>query len=182
MLLALTALFTAAGFAQQPATAPQAEGKAKVERRAGREGRMGRMGRMSRRGGGRFGEGPGGRARVGRRELRRLNLTDVQLQQLREIESRYAQSFRARREEMRKLQEVRRGGGTLTPEQQESVRRMREELRAGADKMRGEIQNLLTPEQREQMRKQREEMRLRREEFKTRRTQRTGDAVKPPVQ
>jgi Spy/CpxP family protein refolding chaperone len=175
--LALTALFAVAGLAQQPATAPQSKDKANVERRMGREGRLGRRG-----GGGPFDEGRGDGARIERRELKRLNLTDAQRQQMREIESRYAQSFRAQREELRKLQEVRRGGGTLTPEQQESARRMREELRASAERMRGEVQNLLTPEQREQMRKQREEMRLRREEFKTRRTQRTGDAVKPPVE
>jgi Spy/CpxP family protein refolding chaperone len=175
LLLALTALFAVAGFAQQT-PAPKTEGKSDVERRMGREGRMGRHD-----GGGRFGEGHGGRG-MERRELRRLNLTDAQRQQMREIESRYAQSFRTQREEMRKLHELRQGGGTLTPEQQESARRMREELRANAERMRGEIQNLLTPEQREQMRKQREEMKARREEFKSRRTERTGDAVKPPVQ
>lgn len=179
LLLALTALFAVAGFAQQT-PAPKTEGKADVERRMGREGRGGRMGRHD--GGGRFGEGHGGRGGMERRELRRLNLTDAQRQQMREIESRYAQSFRTQREEMRKLHELRQSGGTLMPEQQESARRMREELRANADKMRGEIQNLLTPEQREQMRKQREEMKQRREEFKSRRTERTGDAAKPPAQ
>jgi Spy/CpxP family protein refolding chaperone len=180
LLLALTALFAVAGFAQQPTTTgQQSEDKANVERRVRREGRMGRMGRH---GGGRFGKGQGDRAGIGRRGLRSLNLTDAQRQQMREIESRYAQSFRTQREEMRKLHETRRSGGTLTPEQQESTRRMREELRANADKMRGEIQNLLTPEQHEQMRKQREEMKARREEFKTRRTERKGDAAKPPVQ
>lgn len=175
LLLALTALFAVAGFAQQT-TAPKTEGKTDIERRMGREGRMGRRG-----GGGRDGDGHGGRAGIGRRELRRLDLTDAQRQQMREIESRYAQSFRTQREEMRKLQELRQGGGTLTPEQRESARRMREELRANADKMRAEIQNLLTPEQREQMRKQREEMKQRREEFKSRRTERTGNAAKLPV-
>jgi Spy/CpxP family protein refolding chaperone len=180
LLLALTALFAVAGFAQQPTTAAQSEDKANVERRMGREGRKGRMGRRG--GGGRFGEGRGDRAGIERRGLRRLNLTDAQRQQMREIESRYAQSFRAQREEMRKLHELRRGGATLTPEQQEGARRMREEMRANADKMRGEIQNLLTPEQREQMRKQREEMKARREEFRMRRTERKGDAAKPPVQ
>jgi Spy/CpxP family protein refolding chaperone len=174
--LALTALFAVAGFAQQT-PAPKTEGKADIERRMGREGREGRMGRR----GGR-GEDHGDRAGTGRRELKRLDLTDAQRQQMREIESRYAGSFRAQREEMRKLQEIRRGGGTLTPEQQGSARRLREELRANADKMRGEIQNLLTPEQREQMRQRREEMRQRREEFRTRRAERTGDAAKPPAQ
>lgn len=181
LLLALTALFAVAGFAQQPttATAQQSEDKANVERRMRHEGRGDRMGR---RGGMRFGKGQGDRAGIGGRGLRSLNLTDAQRQQMREIESRYAQSFRTQREEMRKLHELRQGGGTLTTEQQESVRRMREEMRANADKMRGEVQNLLTPEQREQMRKQREEMKARREEFKTRRTERKGDAAKPPVQ
>ncbi|MCA1628917.1 MAG: Spy/CpxP family protein refolding chaperone [Acidobacteria bacterium] len=185
LLLALTALFAVAGFAQEPTTAPQqSEEKANVERRMrleGRKGRMDRGGRMLRRGG-RGGEGHGARAGIAGRGLGRLNLTDAQRQQIREIESRYAQSFRAQREEMRKLHELRQGGAALTTEQKESARRMREELRANADKMRGEIQNLLTPEQREQIRKQREEMKARRDEFKTRRMERKGDATKPPVQ
>jgi Spy/CpxP family protein refolding chaperone len=179
LLLALTGLFAVAGFARQQTTAPQSEDKANVERRVRREGRMDRMGQR----GGRFGEGRGERAGVERRALKRLNLTDAQRQQMREIESRYAQTFRAQREEMRKLHELRQGGTALTPEQREGARRMREELRANAERMRGEIQNLLTPEQREQVRKQREEMKARGEEFKTRRTERRGDAaIKPPVQ
>ena len=81
---------------------------------------------------------------------------------MREIEARYAQGFRAAREELRRLQETRQGGTALTPEQRERARKLREELRANAERMRGEVQTLLTPEQREQIRKRGEELKERR--------------------
>jgi Spy/CpxP family protein refolding chaperone len=99
-----------------------------------------------------------------RRALRRLNLSDAQRQQVRDIERRYGQTLRADREELRKLVETRRGGGTLTPEQETRLRQLREELRANADKMRGELQNILTPEQRQQMQQTRDELKKRRAE------------------
>lgn len=156
---ALGALLAATGLAQTTTAPPQ--GGASVEPGRGRnERRMGRRGHDGRGGGERGERGEGGEQRA----LRRLDLTDAQRQQMRDIEARYAQGFRADREEMRRLQETRRGGGTLTPEQQERARKLREELRANVDRMRGEIQSILTPEQREQMRKQREEMKERRRE------------------
>ena len=124
-------------------------------------------------------QGPGSERRV----LRQLDLTDAQRQQLRDVESRYAETFRTRREELRKLQEARRGGGALSAEQQARVRQLREEMRANADRMRGEIQNLLTAEQRTQIQQRREQMKQRGEQLRGRRDelrQRRRQRIAPP--
>ncbi|HLL76998.1 MAG TPA: Spy/CpxP family protein refolding chaperone [Pyrinomonadaceae bacterium] len=144
-LAGLLVLMAAAGFAQNP-PAPQGQG----------------------------GEGPRGMGRVGRRHmpggprgprlgLGRLNLSDAQREQLRQIESRYADSFRARREELRSIMQTRRQGGTLTAGQEARARQLREELRADSEKMRAEMRAVLTDEQRTQLQTMREEMGKRRE-------------------
>ncbi|MDT7603208.1 MAG: motif family protein, partial [Acidobacteriota bacterium] len=147
----LIALVAGASLAQTPA-APHDPNNFPAQGRAGR-----RMGRQKL-------DNPVRGEQAERRALRHLNLTDAQRQQMRAIEQRYGQTFRADREELRKLVETRRGGASLTPEQQARARQLREELRANADRMRGELQNLLTPEQRQQMEQSREEIRKRRAE------------------
>jgi Spy/CpxP family protein refolding chaperone len=117
-------------------------------------------------------EGGGGRREMmGRRIARRLNLTGAQRDQLREIEARYAENFKAQRAEMRRFIESREQGATLTPEQKQRAQQLRGELRDGADKMRAELLALLTPEQRDELNRMREEGRARRkqrrEAFKT---------------
>jgi Spy/CpxP family protein refolding chaperone len=152
MLIAgLTALLSIAAFAQ--ATAPQGGGNGE-----GRGGRYGRMGKEGRRGGG------GGRGMLGRRALHRLNLSDAQRGQLREIEARYGQSLKPQRQEMRQLMELRRQGATLTPEQQQRAQQLRGELRSSAEKMHAELLAVLTPEQRDQLKQMREEGEARRRE------------------
>lgn len=150
LLVGLAAILTASAFAQ---TATQ-QGGTEGEGRRGRQGRMGKPGRMGelgeRRGGGR-GHG------MARRALRRLNLTDAQRGQLREIEARYGQSFKTQHQELRQLMEVRRAGATLTPEQQQRAQQLRTEARANGERMRAEILALLTGEQREQLKRMREE-------------------------
>ena len=131
---------------------------------AGVEGQ--RVGRMKReRMGGKFGErgGPRGHG-MERRALRRLNLTDAQRGQLREIEARYGQNFKAQRQELRQLMELRRSGAALTPEQEARAAQLRAEARDNGEKLRAEILAILTPEQREQLKQMREEHRSRREE------------------
>ncbi|MFL6227918.1 MAG: Spy/CpxP family protein refolding chaperone [Pyrinomonadaceae bacterium] len=123
--------------------------------------------RAGRRAGGRGLDHPMRGEKQERRALRRLNLTDAQRQQVREVERRYAQTLRADREELRQLVELRRSGTALTSEQSARVRQLREELRANAERMRGELQNVLTPEQRQQMQQTRDEMRKRRAERAT---------------
>ncbi|MFN2599004.1 MAG: Spy/CpxP family protein refolding chaperone [Pyrinomonadaceae bacterium] len=136
---------------------------------------------FGRRMGGRAGrDGLGGGAlkqeRMERRALRRLNLSDAQREQMRAIEQRYAQTFRADREELRKLVETRRSGTALTPEQQARAKQLREGLRANAEKMRAEVQNVLTPEQRQQLEQSRDQAKQRREQ---RRQQRQNNTPPP---
>lgn len=156
-LAALVALPAAVGLAQTaPATQTQNQTPIPFGRRAGRAGRR---------------DADANPARGERRLLRDLNLTDAQRQQLRDIEAHYAQTFRTDREELRKLVETRRGGGTLTPEQQARAKQLREELRANAERMRTEIQSVLTPEQRQQIQQRRDEMKQQREQFREKRQQ-----------
>ena len=145
------ALLAAAGFAQgQPAQ--QQQGRPDGPPVVGRAGRR-HMG-----GGGHKG-GPG----VERRVLGRLNLTDAQRTQLRAIEERYAEGFRAKREELRGIKQARRQGGTLTAAQETRARQIREELRESSGKMREEVRGLLTDEQRGQLKASRDELRQRHE-------------------
>lgn len=156
----LAAILSASAFAQTATQQPQQSGT-DGEGRRGREGRMGRMG-------GRQGErgGVGGMREHGmaRRALRRLNLTDAQRGQLREIEARYGQSFKPLHQELRQLMEVRRSGGTLTAEQQQRAEQLRTEARANGERMHAEILALLTAEQRDQLKRMREEGEARRKE------------------
>ncbi|HEY0099571.1 MAG TPA: Spy/CpxP family protein refolding chaperone [Pyrinomonadaceae bacterium] len=152
LVIGLAAILTASAFAQ---TAPQQQGDTEDEGRRGRQGRRGgKIGRMGEpgehRGGGR-GQG------MARRALRRLNLSDAQRSQLRDIEARYSQSFKTQHQELRQLMEVRRAGGTLTPEQKQRAQQLRTEARANGERMHAEILALLTAEQRDQLKQMREE-------------------------
>ncbi|HEV2880382.1 MAG TPA: Spy/CpxP family protein refolding chaperone [Pyrinomonadaceae bacterium] len=164
LIAGLTALLSIAAFAQT--TAPQSGNNG--EGRGGRRGRMEEEGRM--RGGGgrgqREGGGGGGRGMAERRALSRLNLSDAQRAQLREIEARYAENFKAQRMEMRQLIELREQGATLTPEQRQRAQQLRGELRDSAEKMQVELRAVLTSEQREQLKRMREEGEARRRQLR----------------
>jgi Spy/CpxP family protein refolding chaperone len=155
LIAGLAAILSASAFAQN--TTPQQQSGTEGE---GRRGRMGRLGRMGK--GGERGERGGREHGMARRALRRLNLTDAQRGQLREIEARYGQSFKAQHQELRQLREVRRSGGTLTAEQQQRAEQLRTEARANGERMHAEILALLTNEQRDQLKRMREEGRMRR--------------------
>ncbi len=159
-LVGLTALVALSAFAQTTTTPNDGAGQT-GQPGTGREGRTGKHGGE---GGMRGGMRGGGRQGMERRALNRLNLSEAQRGQLRDIEARYAQGFKARREEMRQLMELRRDGGTLTPEQQERAAKLRTELRESGERMHAEVLALLTPEQREELKQMREEGRARREE------------------
>ena len=158
LCIGLAAILTASALAQTT-TPPQNDTEGQG-RRGGREGRMGKMGRMGERrdGGGAPGHG------MARRALRRLNLTEAQRVQLRELEARYGQSFKTQHQELRQLMEVRRSGGTLTPEQQQRAEQLRTEARANGERMHTEILALLTTEQRDELKRMREEGEARRKE------------------
>jgi Spy/CpxP family protein refolding chaperone len=150
----LVALLAPASLAQTNATQSTTPAPPPFGRHMGRRG-MAKQGR---------GENPLKEERGEQRALRRLNLTDAQRQQMRDIEQRYGQTLRADREELQRLKDLRQSGGKLTPEQQSRARQLRQELRANAEKMRADINNILTPEQREQLKKTRDEMKERRRE------------------
>jgi len=160
LVVSLVAILCAAAFAQT--TAPQSGTDAPQGRRR-LEGRMRKEGRM---GGRRDGERGGGGRRHGmeRRALQRLNLSDAQRGQLREIEARYGQGFKTQRQELRRLIELRQQGATLTPEQQQRAQQLRSEVRDNGERMRAEILALLTTEQRDQLKRMREEGEARRKE------------------
>jgi Spy/CpxP family protein refolding chaperone len=151
LIAGLTALLSIAAFAQT--TAPQSDDH------GDRPGRMDKERRMRGLHGGR-----GGRGMMGRRALRRLNLSDAQHSRIRDIEARYGQNLRAQRVEMRQLIELRAQGATLTAEQQQRAQQLRGELRDNAEKMHAELLAVLTPEQRDQLKRMREEGEARRKQ------------------
>lgn len=167
----LLAVAAAGGFAQNlPGSPSQDEGRRESRR-------VGRVGRRDARDG----------QRADRLGLDWLNLSDAQREQLRGIESRYAGSFRARRDEMHALRQSRRqAGGAPTAEQEARARQLREELRADAERMRAEMRAVLTDEQRAQLqaaraelKEQRELRRERRDEFRERRRERRRQRQPP---
>lgn len=141
--LALTCALGLTTFAQTPVqgTATQPAPLGRHERRGGRQ-----MGSEGRKHGG-----------FGRHALKGLNLTDAQRQQMRAIHERAKQNFAPQRAELRQIMETRRNGGTLTPEQMARAQELRTQLRANAEKLHGETLNVLTAEQREQLKQQREQ-------------------------
>lgn len=153
LIAGLMALLSCAAFAQT--TAPQGERDDEGGRRRGRMGREGRL-RGERDG--------GGRMMLERRALGRLNLSDAQRDRIREIEARYAESLHAERVEIRQLIELREQGATFTPEQRQRMEQLRVQLRESSEKMRAELHALLTPEQRDELKKMREEGELRRKQ------------------
>jgi Spy/CpxP family protein refolding chaperone len=156
-----------AGFAQQGTTQGQGGGKERAEggwhRGGGGEGK----GHRGMGGGifGRFGE--------------RLNLTDAQKEQLRQIATRYHESFKAQREQRR----GERGGGGFDPlaggtfneaavraAAQERANAMVEREVAHA-RMMSEMYNVLTAEQKAQLAAERQQRQQRREERRRQRQQ-----------
>lgn len=163
--MALCILFVAVAAAQQPqqsqAPSPNA-GPVTSERRHGR------------------GEGPGHDG-VGymRHALGQLNLTEQQRQQVRSIIERFMTSTQAQRDELRQLHQQREQG-TLTNEQIERARALRQQIQEASRSMDNEIMGLLTAEQRAQLDQIRENFRARREQRLERRRER--EIPTPPQQ
>jgi Spy/CpxP family protein refolding chaperone len=138
-ILSLVLAFSAIALAQQPkAPAPDNEGANREGRRHGRHEGMGRH-------------------RPGLLALRELNLNDEQRQQVRAAMQRQLESTKSQREELFKLRE-KRMAGTLTSEDEARAMALHQELRDSMKGVEGEIEGILTPEQRtslEQIRKER---------------------------
>jgi Spy/CpxP family protein refolding chaperone len=174
LTLALACALGLTTFAQTPApqtgTQPQRPAQGRFERRGRGDRRIGRF-----------------EHRFERHAFKQLNLTDAQRQQMRAIRERYQQSFQTQRQELRQLAEVRRGGGTWTPEQEARAKELRAQLRANGEKLHAEILGTLTPEQQTQLKQQREQFKQRRDEFRQGMKERRGrrlnaqPATPPPV-
>jgi len=120
---------------------------ARAERLERMRERRERMGRQER-----YGEGLAGERRMGRhagsgRLMRELNLTDEQRQQRRAIIERRLESTKAQREELQRLGDKRRAG-TFTPEDEARAKALHQELRSSMEGIRGEMEAVLTAEQR----------------------------------
>lgn len=113
------------------------------------------------RGGHRGGFGEGKRGDFGR-GLRGIELSEAQQQQLRTLNEQLMNSTKAQREELMQLHQARRGGTELSAQQQERARQLREALRQSNEQFRANLQNILTPEQRQQIEQRREERKARR--------------------
>ena len=155
-LAAGVALMGVVGVAQQPQEPAQGGGQGRAERPWGQEG-----GRGERRGGGRR----GGFGPFGGRMAERLNLTDAQMEQMRQIEERYRATFEAQRGGERRGERGERvdpfAGGAFD----EAAVRAAAQARANAQverevahaRMMHEIYNVLTAEQKTQLAAEREQ-------------------------
>ncbi|HXG84722.1 MAG TPA: Spy/CpxP family protein refolding chaperone [Pyrinomonadaceae bacterium] len=101
----------------------------------------------------RDGEKRGGKHRggkMGMRELRELNLTDAQKQQMREIMESNRAANQDGFQEMRQLAQAKRDG-TLTADQQERLKTLKQQRRQDAEQNHQRVLAILTTEQRAQL-------------------------------
>lgn len=122
-----------------------------------------------------FGKGDGfrrgrmhGRKMAGLRLMHGINLSDDQKQQIRAIME-ANRPTQENKERVRTLLTAKRNG-TITPEQEEELRRIRDAARERAQSVHTQIQGILTPEQRAEIERRKQEWR---ERIKNRRN---GDA------
>jgi protein CpxP len=153
--LSLILVLSAMVFAQQPQTSPGEDGATQRKMRP-REGR-----------------GPGHRGRGGFGMLRRLDLTDEQRAQHREIVERHMANTKGQRDELAQLRQ-KRAAGTLTPEDEARAQSLREEIQNSMQGIRAELNSILTPEQQAKLQELESQRRSRmgermkgREKFKT---------------
>ncbi len=142
----------------QETTTPQ-DGVQKQERRAGGKHRGGRDGFR------------------GMRGLRGIELTDAQKEQLKVIHE-TNKPDEATMQEKRTIRQAKRDG-TITPEQTERLKAMKEQSRAKHEQVRLQIEAILTPEQKQQIEQQKEEWKKKREERRMLREQNKPATDKP---
>jgi periplasmic protein CpxP/Spy len=133
-------------------------------------------------------EGPGlGRWHRGRgfggRLFSRLNLTDAQKEQMKQINQSFRERTRPLREELRgKYGELRQAQTGETFDEALAAQKLNEisaiqvKLMGERFKLKQEISAVLTPEQKTQLEQMREEMKAKREEFKKRRAERRANS------
>lgn len=123
-----------------------------------------------------FGKGfrRGGRGGGFMRELRGVDLTDAQKQQIKTIME-ANRPDQATMEEMKTLHQAKREG-TLTADQQERMKVLRDQSRQKGEALHQQVLAILTPEQLQQIEKNKQEMKQRWEERKQLREQRKQQA------
>lgn len=140
--------FSAFASAQTDNAQPQQDATQKQGRRERGEG----MGKHE--GGGHHGD------RMGMRELSQLNLTDAQKQQIKSImEANRKDDDSSNRQELRQIMQAKRDG-TITPEQEQTLKNAKQQMRRNMEQTHQQILAILTAEQRaqlEQIKQQRKE-------------------------
>jgi protein CpxP len=164
-----TIAFSTFSFAQDTSTSTSTDKSAGAAQN-GREGRRlggrgGKQGFEGRRGFGRRGGFGGG---IG--ELRGLNLTDAQREQIKTI-MQSNKPDKANFEALRTTMEARRNGGTLTDAQKAQIKQLREQQVSKRKAVHDQIMNVLTAEQKAQLEQKKTERKERREQFMKNRDQ-----------
>lgn len=144
------AVFSGAAAAQAPTTPAPKDDAAKAEK-------LGRKGFGRGMHGGKFGGRHGGF-----RGLRGIELTDAQKAQIKSIYE-ANKPDQAAFEEIRTLRQAKRDG-TITPEQTERMKALREQARQKHESVRQQIDAILTPEQKQQIEQRKQDRQKRREE------------------
>jgi protein CpxP len=123
-----------------------------------------------------FGKGEhGGKFGRGMRGLRGIELSEEQKTAIKAIHD-ANRPDEATRAEMKTIMQARREG-TITPEQTERAKQLRAQVREKAEGIHLQIQNILTPEQRQQIETKKAEMKQRREEMRQQRELRRQQAT-----
>lgn len=169
-LCGAVALTGVVGFAQQQTTQGQSGNQGRTERQwRGGKGERGNQGEGDKRGGffgGRFAE--------------KLNLTDAQKEQMKQIAARYRESTKALRQQERGNREGFDAlkGGTFDEAAVRAAAQARANARVEMEvahaRMMSEMYNILTPEQKAQLAAERQQREQKRQEWRSRRNQNSG--------
>jgi Spy/CpxP family protein refolding chaperone len=152
-------------------TAQEGQQSPRAERRGGGKGHGGGFGHR----------GGGGRGGFG---FRGVELTDEQKTRVRQIHETHRastkglhQQLRAKRQELRQLQEGATFNEALAAQKLTEAAGIEAKLMGEQFRLRQELQTVLTPEQKAQIEQQREQRKQRREQFRGRRGERRGAGV-----
>lgn len=153
--------------AQETTTATTQEGVIKQEKRERGFGKRG------------GGKGMRGGKHGAMRGLREIELTEVQKEQLRTIREANRPDD-ATKEEIRTLAQAKRAG-TLTADQQEKFRALKQQRREKAEIVKAQVLAILTPEQLQQLEQKKLEMKQRWEQHRQMREQNKTQTTEKPI-
>ncbi len=129
-----------------------------------------------------FGRGHRGRG-FERRLFSRLNLTDAQKEQMKQINQNFRESTKPLRQELRgkhgELRQAQQGetfDEALVAQKLNEISTIQVKLMGERFKLKQEISSVMTPEQKAQLAQMREQMKTKREEYKKRRAERRANS------